>query len=142
MEPCVSQKPQKATEDEKNKRKRKKKSKQTITRAITPIRLIEANPGKLDVLDQLVEVYLALTGRYVTLFCTVVEPNKYAEPIFETSLSERGHRVAIQQAAGIAHSWRTNRENARPAYLEFLADYSHPNANPDALGSTPAPQRK
>ncbi len=89
MDPRVSQKPQKATEDEKNKRKRKKKSKQTITRAVTPIPLIEANPGKLDVLDQLVEAYLALTGRYVTLFCTVVEPNKYAEPIFETSLSQR-----------------------------------------------------
>ncbi len=142
MDPRVSQKPQKATEDEKNKRKRKKKSKQTITRAITPIRLIEANPGKLDVLDQLVEVYLALTGRYVTLFCTVVEPNKYAEPIFETSLSERWHRVAIQQAAGIAQSWRTNRENARQAYLEDLADYAEAKAKAEAVGSTLDPKRK
>ena len=43
----MSQKPEKATEEEKQKRKRKKKTKQTITRAVTHIRLIEANPGSL-----------------------------------------------------------------------------------------------
>jgi formylglycine-generating enzyme required for sulfatase activity len=55
----VSQKPQKASEEEKKKRKRKKKSKQIITRAVTHIRLLEANAGKLSTLDALMSVYLA-----------------------------------------------------------------------------------
>jgi len=131
----MSLKAEKATEEAKKKRKRKKKTKQTITRAVTHIRLIEANPGKLDALDQLVEEYLALTQQYVTRFTTEASPKRYAEPVFETALSERWHRVAIQQAAGIARSWRTTRENAYQAYLEDLADYaedqasSHPNPN-------------
>ncbi|HET8852075.1 MAG TPA: transposase, partial [Ktedonobacteraceae bacterium] len=54
------------------KHKRKKKTKQTITRAVTHIRLMEANPGKLRALDQLVSVYLTLCQQYVTLFCTEV----------------------------------------------------------------------
>src|SRR6266566_2072828 len=103
----MSQKPEQATEEEKKKRKRKKKTKQTITRTVTHIRLIEANPGKLDALDQLVVEYLALTQQYVTLFTTQAQPNRYAEPMFEATLSQRWHRVAIQQAAGIAESWRT-----------------------------------
>jgi formylglycine-generating enzyme required for sulfatase activity len=49
----VSQKPQKASEEE------KKKSKQIITRAVTHIRLLEANAGKLSTLDALMSVYLA-----------------------------------------------------------------------------------
>jgi hypothetical protein len=38
-------------------------------------------------------------------------------------LSARWQRVAIQQAAGIARSWRTNRARAFTAYQEELADY-------------------
>jgi hypothetical protein len=63
----VSQKPQKALEQDNKKRKRKKKTKQTLTRAVTHIRLIEANPGKLEVLDQLKAVYLPLCQQYVSL---------------------------------------------------------------------------
>ena len=58
--------PQKATEEEKRARKRKKKTKQTITRAVTHIRLIEANSGKLDALDQLATTFQALCQQYVT----------------------------------------------------------------------------
>ncbi len=50
----MSQKPGKTTEQEKKKRKRKRATKQTITRAVTPIRLIEANSSKLEALDHLV----------------------------------------------------------------------------------------
>src|SRR5437763_14223161 len=142
MDPPVSQKPGKTTEQEKKKRKRKKKTKQTITRAVTHIRLIEANSSKLEALDHLVVDYLGLTQRYVTLFCTEAEPNRYAEPVFETALSQRWHRVAIQQAAGIAQSWRANRENARRAYLEDLADYAEAKAKAEAVGSTLDPKRK
>ena len=84
---------------------------------MTQIRLSEANPGKLDALDQLMVEYQVLTQQYVTLFTTEVEPNRYAEPMVATTLSERWHRVAMQQAAGIAQSWRRKREKA---YLEDL----------------------
>jgi transposase len=125
----VSRKPEPATEQEKNKRKRKKKTKQTLTRAVTHIRLLEANPGKLAALDQLMAVYLPLCQRYVTLLCTrETSPDKYSEPVFSTELSERLHRVAIQQATGIAKSWRTNRENAYQAYLDEVADYARARA--------------
>ena len=128
--------PQRATEEEKKKRKRKKKTKQRITRSVTHIRLIEANPGKLDALDHLVVAYLALTQQYVTLFCEAeTSPDPFAAPIFETELSDRWHRVAMQQAAGIAKSWRTNRQNAYEAYLEDMADYAKAKAKAEASGT-------
>jgi hypothetical protein len=96
---------------------------QRITKAVTHIRLIEVNPGKLAALDALAPVYLALCQQYATLFCTEEQPDKFHPPIFVTPLSERWHRVAIQQAAGIAQSWRTNRGNAYQDYLDELAEY-------------------
>src|SRR5260370_9767302 len=119
MDGLVSKKTQKATEEEKNKRTRKKKSKQTITRAVPHIRLSEANAGKLDALDQLVVVFQSLCQQYVTLWCTTEgTPDRYATPVVASQLSERWQRVAMQQAAGIAKSWRTNRQAAYDAYLE------------------------
>ena len=129
----MSQKPEKATEEDKRARKRKKQTKQMLTHAVTQIRLIEANAGKLDALDHLVVVFQALCQQYVTVFCAAeASPDKYANPIFETELSERWHRVAMQQAAGIAKSWRTNRQNAYDAYLEDLADYAEAKAKAEA----------
>jgi len=96
---------------------------QKITRSVTHIRLAEVNSVKLAALDALVPVYLALCQQYVTLFCTEEPPNKFSPTIFETPLSERWHRVAIQQAAGIARSWRTNRANAYQDYLDDLLVY-------------------
>jgi Putative transposase DNA-binding domain len=110
-------------------RKRKRKTKRTITRAVTHILLIEANPGKLEALNRVATAYLSLCQQYVTLFCTDQEPNKYADPRFPTELSERWQRVAIQQAAGIAQSWRTNRAKAYEAYLEEMADYAEAQAS-------------
>jgi len=128
----VSQKPGKATKEDKQKRKRKK---QTLTHAVTHIRLIEANPGKLDALDQLVVVFTALCQQYVTLFCTTeTSPDKYADPVFESELSERWQRVCLQQAAGIAKSWRTTRQTAYAAYLEDLADYADAKAKAETSG--------
>src|SRR5689334_4892983 len=85
---------------------------QTITRAVTHIRLEAVNGGKLAALDELAQVYLSLCQQYVALFCTQERPNKLRAPLFATPLSERWQRVAIQQAAGIARSWRTNRAQA------------------------------
>jgi hypothetical protein len=96
---------------------------QTITRAVTHIRLEAANAGKLAALDALAQVYLPLCQQYVTLFCTDERPNKVRAPLFATLLSERGPRVAIQQAAGIAQSWRTNRAQAYQDYADDLLDY-------------------
>lgn len=106
-------------------RRRGKKTVQphTITRAMTHIRLLEANPVKLTALDALAVVYLPLCQQYVTFFCTQEQPNPFHNTIFATPLSERWHRVAIQQAAGIAQSWRTNRAQAYQDYLDDLLDY-------------------
>jgi hypothetical protein len=68
-------------------------------------------------------VYLSLCQQYVSFFCTEAQPDKFHTPIFPTPLSERWHRVVIQQAAGIAQSWRTNRANAYQDYLDDLLDY-------------------
>jgi hypothetical protein len=102
---------------------------QRITKAVTHIPLIEVNPGKLAALDALAPVYLALCQQYVTLFCTDEHPDKFHAPVFVTPLSERWHRVAIQQAAGIAQSWRTNRANAYQDYLDDLSDYHEQHAD-------------
>src|SRR5215469_15414757 len=96
---------------------------QRITKAVTHIRLTQANPGKLAALDALAPVYLALCQQYMTVFCTQEPPDAFRDTLFATPLSERWHRVAIQQAAGIAHSWRTNRAQAYQDYLDDLLDY-------------------
>src|SRR5438067_5413037 len=95
---------------------------QQITKAVTHIRLIEVNPGKLAALDALAPVYLALCQQYVILFCTEEQPDKFRATCFATPLSERWQRVAIQQAAGIAQSWRTNHAQAYQDYLDDLLD--------------------
>src|SRR5215471_16254907 len=113
-------------------KKRKKRAKtgepQRVTKAVTHIRLEETNAGKLAALDQLAQVYLALCQQYVTLFCTGEPPDSFRAPCFRTHLSERWQRVAIQQAAGIAKSWRTNRANAYQDYLDALAEYKEQEA--------------
>ncbi len=101
---------------------------QQLTRAVTHIRLEATNAGKLAVLDDLAQVYMPLCQQYVTLFCTDEQPNKFRSTCFVTPLSERWHRVAIQQAAGIAQSWRTNREQAYQDYVDDLLDYHEQQA--------------
>src|SRR5229473_1772003 len=102
---------------------------QTITKAVTHIRLEAINAGKLAALDALAQVYLALCQQYVILFCTDEHPDKFHATCFATPLSERWHRVAIQQAAGIAQSWRTNRANAYQDYFDDLLDYHEQQAD-------------
>jgi hypothetical protein len=101
---------------------------QTITKAVTHIRLEATNAGKLAALDELAQVYLPLCQQYVTLFCTDESPDKFRATCFVTLLSQRWQRVAIQQAAGIAKSWRTNRANAYQEYLDDLLDYHEQEA--------------
>ena len=109
---------------QKRQRKRPKSGEpQRTTKAVTHIRLEAVNAGKLTALDDLAQVYLALCQQYVTLFCTEEPPDKFHPPVFLTSLSERWQRVAIQQAAGIAQSWHTNRAQAYQDYTDDLLDY-------------------
>jgi Putative transposase DNA-binding domain len=103
----------------------------THTQAVPHIRLSETNACKLAALDALAPVYQALCQQYVTYFCTEAAPDKFHDPIFATPLSERWHRVAIQQAAGIARSWRTNREQAYQSYLEEMENSLEERATPD-----------
>ncbi len=110
-------------ERQKRSRRGTDQAQQIITKAVTHIRLGEANAGKLTALDALASVYLALCQQYVTLFCTGERPDKFRASLYSTPLSERWHRVAIQQAAGIAHSWRTNREQAYQDHVGELATY-------------------
>src|SRR5712692_10180188 len=123
------------------KRKRQKRPGQgeppRITKAVTHIRLLEVNPGKLAALDALAPIFLALCQQYVTLFCTDERPDKLRAPLFPTLLSERWQRVAIQQAAGIAQSWRTNRGQAHQDYLDERAEYQEYQAD-----GTLEPKRK
>jgi hypothetical protein len=127
--------------NEKSKQRKKKKKKRPtvgepypVTRAVTHIRLLEVNPGKLAALDALASVYLALCQEYVTLFCTTESPNKLRDPLYRTPLSERWHRVAIMQAAGIARSWRSNRASASEQYQDDLVRYQRQRAD----GTLPA----
>ena len=113
----------------KRKKRTKKGEPQTITKAVTHIRLDATNAGKRTALDALAVVYLALAQQYTTLFCTDELPNGFRTPCFLTPLSERWHRVAIQQAAGIAQSWQSNRANASQEYLDALAEYQEQQAN-------------
>src|SRR5438045_1962596 len=114
----------------KNRKKKSASEPRHVTRAVTHIRLASANGGKLAALDALAPVYIGLCQQYVTLFCTEELPNKLRDPLYETPLSERWHRCAIMQAAGIAKSWRSNRANAlrdyeiqQKKYKERLAEY-------------------
>lgn len=99
-----------------------------ITRAVHHIALEAANSGKLAKLDALAETYLPLVQQYVTHFCTNALPAQFAQPCFESSLSERWQRVAVQHAAGLAQSWQTNRANAFQDYLDELAEYEESHA--------------
>lgn len=95
--------------------------KYTITQSITHILLNLVNGSKLARLNAVAVVYLDLCQQYVSYFCTEVAPDDYAEPVFESELSQRWQRVAIQQAAGIAQSWRSNRDKAFADYERSLA---------------------
>ncbi len=106
-----------------------------LTRAVTHIRLSDANASKLAQLDALADMYIRLCQQYTTAFCTEVEPNKYADAWLESPLLARWQRAVIQHAAGIAQSWRTNRDRAYQAYLDELTEYQA-QADPQRAGPT------
>src|SRR5262249_25403379 len=72
-----------------------------LTRAVTQMRLGDANHAKIAALDALAAEYLRLCQQYTTFFCSEQEPDGYLTPCFESPLSQRGPRVALQHPAGI-----------------------------------------
>jgi hypothetical protein len=127
---------------------RKKKKRVTVgepyplTKAVTHIRLVEVNPGKLAALDALAPVYLALCQQYVTLFCTQEMPDKLRDPLYPTPLSERWQRVAIMQAAGIARSWRSHRTTAYQQYQNDLEQYHNQQKDGQLPAQAKEPRRR
>lgn len=103
-----------------------------LTRAVPHIRLCAVNHTKIATLDALAEEYLRLCQQYTTCFCTEAEPDGYLAPTFPSPLSQRWQRVAIQHAAGIAQSWRSNYANAAQEYLDAVAAYEEEHAPDEA----------
>ncbi len=90
-----------------------------MKKAITHLKLNQANPGKLQKLDELAVEHQRVVQAYVDwLICNEVrQPNKYADMPEEevpTALSERWQRCAWQQACGIVQSWYSNQRENRP----------------------------
>jgi hypothetical protein len=104
-----------------------------LTRAVTHIRLCAANDAKVAALDALAAESMALCQQYVTHFCVQAEPNGYADPCLPSLLSQRWQRVAIQQAAGIATSWRSNHQCAQEDFADSLASGLEAEPTPDAV---------
>jgi ribosomal protein L37AE/L43A len=88
-----------------------------VKKAITHLKLDQANPGKLERLDELAAEYQRIVQAYVDWLISheIRQQDKYAflpEQETSTKLSDRWQRCAWQQACGIVRSWYSNaREN-------------------------------
>ena len=88
-----------------------------MKKAITHLKLEQANPGKLKRLDELASEYQRIVQAYVDWLISheMRQPDKYAavpEQEISTKLSDRWQRCAWQPACGIVRSWFGNaREN-------------------------------
>jgi hypothetical protein len=107
-----------------------------LTRVVTRIRLCSVNDAKVAALDAVAAAFVPLCQQYVTHLCTAAEPDGYADPCFPSPLSQRWQRVAIQQAAGIARSWRTNHQRAQENFADLLATWLE---EPHGADETPSP---
>jgi len=102
-----------------------------IRKAITHLKLDQANPGKLQKLDDLAAEHQRVVQAYVNWLIAheVRQPNKYAhipEQDIPTPLSDRWQRCAWQQACGIVQSWYSNgREN--PPVLHTICIQANTN---------------
>lgn len=94
-----------------------------LTRAITHIALTDGHRGKLAELYRVWVVYRPLCEQYIAYFCTEATPDATIDFVYGSTLSGRWQRVAVQQAAGIAQSWRSNRANHWADYQGRLQAY-------------------
>jgi hypothetical protein len=93
-----------------------------MKKAITHLRLDQANPGKLQKLDELAAEHQRVAQAYVDWLIRheVRQPDKYApvpEQDIPTSLSDRWQRCAWQQACGIVQSWYSNDRKKHPSCI-------------------------
>lgn len=88
-----------------------------MKKAITHLKLDNANRRKLDELDRAAEAYLALVQAYIDHIFShdLREVGKYDPlPPVETSLSARWQRCAWQHACGIMQSFYSNERTNKP----------------------------
>jgi hypothetical protein len=84
-----------------------------LTRAVTSIRLCDANHTKITAFDAVAAEYMALCQRSVTHFCIEAESDGSADPCLPRPLSQRWQRVA--------KAWRANDERRRVTFAASLA---------------------
>jgi hypothetical protein len=112
-----------------------------VKKAITHLRLEQANPSKLQKLDELAAEHQRTVQAYMDWLIAhgVRQPNKYAgipEADVPTRLSDRWQRCAWQQACGVVHSWYAN-ERENPPVLHNLCLQA--NANVVVIESSETP---
>lgn len=95
-----------------------------MKKAITHLKLNQANAGKLQRLDELATEHQRVVQAYCDWLIAreVHEPDKYAdipEADIPTSLSDRWQRCAWQQACGIVQSWYSNERKNPPVLRTF-----------------------
>ena len=95
-----------------------------MKKAITHLKLNQANAAKLQRLDELATEHQRVVQAYCDWLITqeVREPDKYAnipEADIPTSLSDRWQRCAWQQACGIVQSWYSNERKNLPVLRTF-----------------------
>jgi putative transposase len=109
-----------------------------MKKAITQIKLDQANKIKLQQLDELIVEH----QRVVQVYCDWLiakelrEPDKYAdipEADVPTPLSDRWQRCAWQQACGIIQSWYSNERTDPPVLRNFCIQ-----GNPNVLRLEPS----
>jgi hypothetical protein len=122
--------------------KRKQREPSTLIQAVTHIALCESNQVKRDALNAVADVYQKLCQQYTTYFCQDAEPDAYADLHMPSELSQRWQRVAMMQAAGIAQSWRSNRDNAYAEFEKRKAwfEQQYPTAAEQEANASKAPQ--
>ena len=90
-----------------------------VKKAITHLKLEQANPGKLHRLDELAVEHQRVVQAYVNWLIAhaMSQPDKYAhipEQDIPTRLSDRWQRCAWQQACGLVQSWYSNARKTPP----------------------------
>jgi putative transposase len=112
-----------------------------VKKAITHLKLDQANPGKLAKLDELAVEHQRVVQAYVTWLIAHEqrEPDKYAnipEAEIPSALSDRWQRCMWQQACGIAQSWYSN-ERTNPPVLKNICLQANTNVVKLEKSTTP-----
>ena len=102
-----------------------------VKKAITHLKLDQANPGKLHKLDELAAEHRRVVQAYIhwLIAHAMSQPDKSAdipEQDILTPLSDRWQRCAWQQACGIVQSWYSN-ERHNPPVLRSICIQANTN---------------